>query len=114
VSDCQRKRDICASASIRGHAMTLIIDRYIVRSVLAATVVVVAVVAALVSLMLFISQVSDIGDGHYTLAKVVVWVFLRLPERIYLTLPVVVLLGALLALGALAAGSELVVIRSAG
>lgn len=94
--------------------MTLIIDRYIVRSVLAATVVVVAVVAALVSLMLFISQVSDIGDGHYTLAKVVVWVFLRLPERIYLTLPVVVLLGALLALGALAAGSELVVIRSAG
>jgi lipopolysaccharide export system permease protein len=94
--------------------MTLIIDRYIVRAILAATGVVAAVVAALLSLMLFIDQLDDIGQGSYGLGKVLIYMVLKLPERIYLTLPVVVLLGALLALGGLAAGRELVVIRSAG
>ncbi|HET7315670.1 LPS export ABC transporter permease LptG [Salinisphaera sp.] len=94
--------------------MNLIIDRYIARAILAATGVVAGVIAGLLSLMLFINVVDDIGDGSFGLAKVLIWCVLMLPTRIYLVLPVVSLLGALLALGALAAGSELVVIRSAG
>ncbi|MGB7754860.1 MAG: LPS export ABC transporter permease LptG [Salinisphaera sp.] len=94
--------------------MMLIIDRYIARAILAATGMVVAVIAALLSLMLFIGEVNNIGQGSWGLAKILVWCVLMLPARIYFVLPVVSLLGALLALGALAAGSELVVIRSAG
>ncbi|WP_423821013.1 LPS export ABC transporter permease LptG [Salinisphaera sp. SPP-AMP-43] len=91
-----------------------LIDRYIARAVLAATGVVVVVIVALLMLMLFISEVDNLGQGSFGLIKVLVWCVLMLPTRIYLVLPVVALLGALLALGALAAGSELVVIRSAG
>ncbi|WP_348761826.1 LPS export ABC transporter permease LptG [uncultured Salinisphaera sp.] len=91
-----------------------ILDRYIARSVLGAIGVVLMVVGALLTLMLFISEVDNLGDGNYTLSKILIWMALMLPARLYLVLPVVSLLGALLALGALAAGSELVVVRSAG
>ncbi|AWN16909.1 LPS export ABC transporter permease LptG [Salinisphaera sp. LB1] len=94
--------------------MIRIIDRYIARTILAATGMVVAVIAALLSLMLFIGEVDNIGQGSWGLAKILVWCVLMLPERLAFVMPVVSLLGALLALGALAAGSELVVIRSAG
>ncbi|MDA3921413.1 MAG: LPS export ABC transporter permease LptG [Salinisphaera sp.] len=92
----------------------MIIDRYISRSILAATGVVALVVGALVTLMLFIGELDHMGEGSYGLAKVMLYVALMLPARMYLVLPVVALLGSLLALGALATGSELVVIRSAG
>ena len=91
-----------------------ILDRYIARSVLAAIGVVILVIGALLTLMLFISEVDNLGDGNYTFGKILIWMALMLPARLYLVLPVVALLGSLLALGALAAGSELVVIRSAG
>ncbi|WP_158583424.1 LPS export ABC transporter permease LptG [Salinisphaera sp. Q1T1-3] len=91
-----------------------LIDRYIARTIVAATGVVILVIGALLSLMLFISEVDNIGDGSYGLLKILAWVAMMLPARLYLVLPVVALLGSLLALGALAAGSELVVIRSAG
>lgn len=89
-------------------------DRYIARTIFAATGMVLAVVIALVALMLFIGQVDNIGQGNYGLAKILIYCLLMLPGRLYTVLPVVALLGALLALGALAANSELVVIRSAG
>lgn len=94
--------------------MNLVIDRYIARTILASTAMVVLVMAALLFLMLFISEVDHMGEGSFGLARILIWSLLRLPGRIVFVLPVVALLGALFALGALAAGSELVVIRSAG
>jgi len=91
-----------------------LIDRYISRTILAATGVVALVVGALVMLSVFIGEADNIGDGNYGLLQVFAYMFLRLPGHLYLVLPVVALLGSLLALGALAAGSELIVIRSAG
>ncbi|ROO37536.1 LPS export ABC transporter permease LptG [Salinisphaera orenii] len=91
-----------------------IIDRYIGRSILVATATVALVVAALVMLSTFIGEADNIGDGGYGLAQVLAYMALRLPGHLNLVMPVVALLGALLALGALAAGSELVVIRAAG
>lgn len=94
--------------------MNLVIDRYIARTILASTAMVVLVITALLFLLLFISEVDHMGEGSFGLAKLLIWSLLKLPGRIYFVLPVVALLGALFALGALAAGSELVVIRSAG
>lgn len=91
-----------------------LIDRYIARTILTATGVVALVVGALVILSTFIGEADNIGDGSYGMVQVFAYVLLRVPDRLYLVLPVVALLGSLLALGALAAGSELVVIRSAG
>jgi Predicted permeases len=91
-----------------------IIDRYITRSILAATAVVALVVGALVALSVFIGEADNIGDGSFDLLKVILYMLLKLPSNLYLVLPVVALLGSLLALGALAAGSELVVVRASG
>lgn len=91
-----------------------LIDRYISRSILAATGVVALVISAILLLMVFISEVDNIGEGSFGIGKVLLYVALMWPVRMYLVLPVVALLGSLLALGALAGGSELVVIRSAG
>ena len=91
-----------------------ILDRYIVRSVLGAVGVVAVVIGAMMLLMLFIGEADQIGDGRYGLPQVLLYIAAMMPSRIQLVLPVVSLLGALMALGALAAGSELLVIRSAG
>lgn len=91
-----------------------LIDRYISRSILVATAVVALVISALLLLMVFISEVDNLGEGTFGIGKVLLYVALMWPVRMYLVLPVVALLGSLLALGALAGGSELVVIRSAG
>lgn len=91
-----------------------LIDRYISRSILAATAVVALVVGALVALSVFIGEADNIGDGRFGLLQVIAYMLLKLPSNLYLVLPVVALLGSLLALGALAAGSELVVVRASG
>lgn len=94
--------------------MTLILDRYIARTVLGATVMVVIVFSALLFLMLFIGEVDDMGRGSYNLWKILAFSFLKLPARIHFVFPAVALLGSLFALGGLAADSELIIIRSAG
>lgn len=91
-----------------------LIDRYISRSIFAATATVALVVGALVMLSTFIGEADNIGDGGYGILQVLAYMVLRLPAHLNLVLPVVALLGSLLALGALAAGSELVVIRASG
>lgn len=90
------------------------LDRYIARAIVSATGVVALVVGAMASLMLFISETGHLGDGHFGLFQLLLYVAMMLPSRMSLVLPVVALLGSLLALGAMASGSELVVIRSAG
>lgn len=91
-----------------------IIDRYISRTILIATAVVALVVGALVALSVFIGEADNIGDGNFGILQVILYVLLKLPSNLYLVLPVVALLGSLLALGALAAGSELIVVRASG
>ena len=53
-----------------------ILDRYIARSVLAAIGVVILVIGALLTLMLFISEVDNLGDGNYTFGKILIWMAL--------------------------------------
>jgi lipopolysaccharide export system permease protein len=91
-----------------------VLDRYIVRTVLGAVVLVMAVLLILGGLFLFISQQSDIGVGHYTVADAMWYTLLNLPQQIYQLLPITALLGSVLGFGQLARGSEITVIRAAG
>lgn len=90
-----------------------IIDRYIQAAVLQATGVVLLVVAGLSLVSTFIGEADNLG-GDYTLLRMLEYVLLSMPDNIHIVFPVAALLGALSALGALAAGSELVVIRATG
>jgi lipopolysaccharide export system permease protein len=91
-----------------------ILGNYIVRTVLAYTALVMLVLLALGALFLFIGQQDDIGTGGYTATQALLFVALNLPSYLFQLLPVGVLIGALLGLGNLARGSELVVMRASG
>jgi lipopolysaccharide export system permease protein len=91
-----------------------VLGRYIVRTVLAYTMLVMLVLVALGALFLFIGQQDDIGTGSYTAAQALLFVALNLPSYLFQLLPVAGLIGALLGLGNLARGSELVVMRASG
>lgn len=87
---------------------------YIVRTVLGYTGLVMLVLLALGALFLFIGQQDDIGTGNYSASQALMFVALSLPDYLFQLLPVAALIGALLGLGNLARGSELIVMRASG
>src|SRR5688500_14410951 len=88
--------------------------RYVGRSILTFTLLVVAVLMILFSMYLFSVEQDDIGVGSYEITDAFIFVLLNLPRYVFDLLPVGALIGALLGLSNLARGSELTVVRSAG
>jgi lipopolysaccharide export system permease protein len=91
-----------------------VLGRYIVRTALGYTGLVMLVLVALGAVFLFIGQQDDIGTGNYTSTQALMFVGLNLPTYLFELLPVAGLIGGLLGLGNLARGSELVAMRAAG
>jgi lipopolysaccharide export system permease protein len=91
-----------------------VLGRYVIRTVLTYTVVVMLVLLALGALFMFIGEQDDIGVGNYTASRALLFVGLNLPSYLFLLLPVAALIGSLLGLGNLARGSELIVMRASG
>lgn len=90
------------------------LDRYLYRTVLLYALMAMGVLLTLGALFLFISQQSDIGIGDYSAGDAFAFTFLNLPEQAFELLPIGALIGALMGLGHLASGSELVVTRASG
>ncbi len=93
--------------------MTLL-DRYLARTILIHTLMVMAVLLALMTLVTFIDQQDEIGLGRYQVGDAFLYTMLSLPQRAYELLPIGTLIGAILGLGALARDSELTIVRAAG
>jgi lipopolysaccharide export system permease protein len=91
-----------------------VLDRYLYRTVLAYTAMAMAVLLTLGGLFLFITQQGDIGVGSYSAGDAFLFTMLNLPQQAFELLPIGALIGALMGLGNLAAGSELVVTRASG
>jgi len=91
-----------------------ILDRYIGRSILTTSLLVLLTLVALAGIFGFIRELDDVGKGNYTVTNALQYVFLTLPSKAYLLFAPAVLLGSLLGLGALASNSELTVMRAAG
>jgi lipopolysaccharide export system permease protein len=91
-----------------------ILDRYIGRSILSTSLLVLLTLVALAGIFSFISELDDVGKGSYSVGKALQYVFLTLPGKAYLLFAPSVLLGSLLGLGSLASHSELTVMRAAG
>jgi len=92
----------------------MLIDRYLARTVLAGIAMTALVFAGLFLFIDFVRELRQVGTADYSLMTALYYVALRLPQRLYELAPPVILVGALLSLGALAAASELVVMRAAG
>lgn len=90
------------------------LDRYIGRSVFAATLLAWLVVVVLDTLFALLGELGDIGRGTYSFADALGYVLLGLPTRACAIFPMAALIGAVLGLGQLAAQSELTAFRLAG
>jgi lipopolysaccharide export system permease protein len=91
-----------------------ILDRYLYRTVLLYTLMAMGVLLTLGALVTFISQQGDIGVGSYSAGDAFLFTLLNVPQQAFELLPIGALIGALMGLGQLASGSELVVTRASG
>jgi lipopolysaccharide export system permease protein len=90
-----------------------ILDNYLARQIM-ITIIIVAF--ALLGFDLFFKLVDElkvVGKAQYTLSTAFEFLALTIPSRLYAMFPWSALIGALIALGALANHSELVVMRTA-
>ncbi len=90
-----------------------ILSAYLMRTILASTLLVLAVLLALATLFEFIGELDN-KMGDYGIPQALIYSVLRLPQVAFQMLPMATLIGALLGLGGLATSSELIVMRSAG
>ena len=94
--------------------MTTLLGRYIVRTVIAGSVLVLAVLLSLNTLFAVTREFGSTGQGDYGVAEALLYVLLTVPADIYELFPAAVAIGGVVGLGALAANSELLVMRAAG
>jgi len=90
------------------------LDRYLGRSILTTSLLVLLTLVSLAGGFAFISELEDVGKGQYTAGVAAQYILLTLPGVAYLLFAPAVLMGSLLGLGTLAANSELTVMRAAG
>ena len=88
--------------------------RYVGAEIVAATVFVSAALVMLFTFFDLIEQLKDLGRGVYTLRRILLYVLLLVPVRVYEVFPIAALIGSLFALSQLVAGSEYTVMRSSG
>jgi lipopolysaccharide export system permease protein len=93
--------------------MTLL-DRYIGLAALRSIFLVAAGLTALFSLLEFVDQLHDVGQGDYRVTDALLYVLLTVPSRLLRLVPVSMLLGTLFALGNMSGDSELIAMQSVG
>ncbi|WP_232772597.1 LPS export ABC transporter permease LptG [Psychromonas sp. Urea-02u-13] len=91
-----------------------IIDRYIGKTIFASTFLSLFVLIGLSSIIKFVEQMKNVGQGTYDVWSASYFVLLKMPVEIAVFFPMAALIGALIGLGSLASSSELVVMQAAG
>jgi lipopolysaccharide export system permease protein len=90
-----------------------LLDIYIARHIWAAVAIVLLVILGL-DLMTALGSELDALDNGASFKQVLTYIVLTVPRRVYEFMPLTVLVGCLVGLGALANNSELTVMRAAG
>ena len=92
----------------------MIIDRYLQRNVHFGTLGALAVLVGLGLFFVFVRELDDIGTGTYDIPTMFQYLLLRIPGRVVEFMPLAVLLGSILSLGALASNSEIIAMLASG
>lgn len=90
------------------------LDRYIGKSILGAIFATLLTLVGLSAIIKFVEQFRSVGKGSYDIMQAVLYTVLTMPKDVETFFPMAALLGALIALGNLAARSELVVMQASG
>lgn len=91
-----------------------LINRYVIKQLTVMALYALLALLALYSFFDIISEIGDLGKGSYTGFKMMQYIVLQVPAHAYELMPLAVLIGGLIALSQLAAGSELTVIKTSG
>ncbi len=91
-----------------------VLDRYIGRAVIGATLLVLLVLLTLIAFVELEKELGEVGRGSYGLLQAFFYVGLVLPRFAYEIFPIATLLGSLVGLGAMANHAELIAMRAAG
>lgn len=91
-----------------------ILNRYIAKTIIAATGLAAMIIIGVLFLMLLLGEMKSIGEGDYGIAQALIHVMLRLPNELYQFSPMLVLLGSIIGLSILSAHKELAVMRASG
>ncbi|MDJ0779577.1 MAG: LPS export ABC transporter permease LptG [Gammaproteobacteria bacterium] len=92
----------------------MIIDRYLQRNVHLGTLGALAVLVSLSLVFVFVRELGDIGQGSYDMTKLFKYMLMSIPSRVVEFMPLAVLLGSILTLGALASNSEIIAMLASG
>jgi len=91
-----------------------ILERYIAISMIRATAVTLLGLVVLLVFFSFVDEMDHVGRGDYQVFDAFIVAAMTAPRYLFEVFPVAALLGALTGLGALAAHSELLAMRTAG
>ncbi len=89
-------------------------DRYIIKTLLNHTLVVLLVWLSIYSFFNFLEELNSIGQADYTAIEAIKYILLQMPEVAYKQASPVILLGCVLGMGYLATTNQLVVLRVSG
>lgn len=92
----------------------MVLDRYIAKAVISGCLMACFVMLSIFAFVDFVAQLKSVGTGEYGALQAALYILLRLPQRLYELAPSILLLGGILSLGAMAANSELIVMRASG
>ncbi|MEE9158016.1 MAG: LPS export ABC transporter permease LptG [Gammaproteobacteria bacterium] len=91
-----------------------ILDRYIGLAVVKTTLIMLAGLVALSSFFSLIDELSRAGQANYSILQAVEYTMLNVPQQAYDLLPLVAVVGGMVALSILARNGELTIVRGAG
>jgi lipopolysaccharide export system permease protein len=89
-------------------------DRYIAKTLLSYTLVVLVIWLSIYSFFNFLTEVNSVGQESYTILSAIKYIFLKMPEVTYSQVSPVILLGCVLGMGHLATTNQLLIFRISG
>jgi len=89
-------------------------DRYIAKTLLSYTLVVLVVWLSIYSFFNFLIEINVIGQESYTILSAIKYIILKMPEVTYIQASPVILLGCVLGMGHLATTNQLLIFRISG
>jgi len=89
-------------------------DRYIAKTLLTYTLVVLVVWISIYSFFNFLAELNSVGKAGYTILSAFTYIVLQLPEVAYRQASPIILLGCILGMGHLATTGQLLIFRVSG
>jgi lipopolysaccharide export system permease protein len=89
-------------------------DRYIAKTLLTHTIIVLVVWISIYSFFNFLAELNSVGKAGYTILSAFTYIIFQLPEVIYRQASPIILLGCILGMGHLATTGQLLIFRVSG